>query len=96
MTEFGPVGEMPADGAEIHVVDLKKYFDLRRGFLQSFRGEPVRVRAVDVRVVKRLRPPRDRRGLDGKNAAGGNRPRRPGRGRSARAGPRAARGRFGA
>ena len=47
MTEVGPAAEMPADGAEIHVVDLKKYFDLRRGFLKSFRGEPVRVRAVD-------------------------------------------------
>src|SRR2546421_8476432 len=47
MTEVGPAVEMPADGTEIHVVDLKKYFDLRRGFLKSFRGEPVRVRAVD-------------------------------------------------
>jgi peptide/nickel transport system ATP-binding protein len=47
MTEEVPVAGMPADSAEIHVVGLKKYFDLKQGFLKSFRQEPVRVRAVD-------------------------------------------------
>jgi peptide/nickel transport system ATP-binding protein len=47
MTGAEPAAEMPIDEAEIHVVNLKKYFDLKQGFFKSFREDPLRVRAVD-------------------------------------------------
>lgn len=44
-----PVESVPPaeDGAVVQVQGLRKYFELKRGFVQSLRGEPIYVRAVD-------------------------------------------------
>ncbi|HII41356.1 MAG TPA: hypothetical protein HA326_09100, partial [Thermoplasmata archaeon] len=45
-----PFAQMPTvaeDGYVLQVQSLKKYFDLKRGFLASLRGEEIFVHAVD-------------------------------------------------
>ncbi len=44
VVEAPPVAE---DGVVVSVQHLKKYYQLKQGFLKSLRGEPVSVRAVD-------------------------------------------------
>ncbi len=49
-TAAPPAGEAPVpseDGAVVQVQGLRKYFELKQGFIESLRGEPVYVHAVD-------------------------------------------------
>ena len=45
MVPLGPV--VPPPGTVVSVQKLKRYFELKKGFLRSFRGEQVYVHAVD-------------------------------------------------